>query len=160
MPYNPPPAEIAVGLIVAADGRLLLQHRDDIPGLHAAGLWGLFGGHLEPGETPEQAFAREIEEETGWRPQHFELFRVRQITSTTGEHLTSHVFAAHLNVAIDALVLGEGQGLALCPPGALPVEMAPGLPALIVDFVASDLYGRMMRCDGIRGILPRDDHYA
>ncbi|MDX6263737.1 MAG: 8-oxo-dGTP diphosphatase, partial [Kribbellaceae bacterium] len=31
------------------------------------GIWDVVGGHLEEGETPEQALAREVEEETGWR---------------------------------------------------------------------------------------------
>ena len=70
---------IAVGLIVAEDGRLLLQHRDDKPGLPGAGLWGFFGGHLEPGETPSRAFLREMREELGWRPRHFEHYLTREL---------------------------------------------------------------------------------
>jgi RimJ/RimL family protein N-acetyltransferase len=31
------------------------------------GIWDVVGGHLEPGETPEQALVREVEEETGWK---------------------------------------------------------------------------------------------
>jgi RimJ/RimL family protein N-acetyltransferase len=31
------------------------------------GIWDVVGGHLEEGETPEEALAREVEEETGWR---------------------------------------------------------------------------------------------
>jgi RimJ/RimL family protein N-acetyltransferase/ADP-ribose pyrophosphatase YjhB (NUDIX family) len=31
------------------------------------GIWDIVGGHLEAGESPEQALAREVEEETGWR---------------------------------------------------------------------------------------------
>jgi RimJ/RimL family protein N-acetyltransferase/8-oxo-dGTP pyrophosphatase MutT (NUDIX family) len=31
------------------------------------GIWDIVGGHLEDGETPEEALAREVEEETGWR---------------------------------------------------------------------------------------------
>ena len=38
------------------------------------GIWDIVGGHLEAGETPEQALAREVEEETGWR--------VRKIVAT------------------------------------------------------------------------------
>ncbi|WP_407571416.1 NUDIX domain-containing protein [Deinococcus altitudinis] len=40
-------------------GEWLLQRRSD------SGLWGLPGGGLEPGESFEQAAARELEEETG-----------------------------------------------------------------------------------------------
>jgi 8-oxo-dGTP pyrophosphatase MutT (NUDIX family) len=32
---------------------------------YGAPVWGLPKGHLEPGETPEQAAAREVREETG-----------------------------------------------------------------------------------------------
>ena len=43
-------------------GRLLLIKRGHEPG---AGLWTLPGGRIEPGETDQQAVAREILEETG-----------------------------------------------------------------------------------------------
>jgi hypothetical protein len=42
------------------DGRWLMQLRDEIPTIVAPGCWGLFGGHLDPGETPEQALRREL----------------------------------------------------------------------------------------------------
>jgi ADP-ribose pyrophosphatase YjhB (NUDIX family) len=47
-----------------AAGRLLLIKRGHEPG---TGLWTLPGGRIEPGETDEQAVAREILEETGLR---------------------------------------------------------------------------------------------
>jgi 8-oxo-dGTP diphosphatase len=46
------------------EGRLLLIRRGHEPG---AGLWSLPGGRIEPGETDEQAVAREVLEETGLR---------------------------------------------------------------------------------------------
>lgn len=36
------------------------------------GTWDIVGGHVEPGESPEAALAREIEEETGWRLRRIE----------------------------------------------------------------------------------------
>ena len=45
-------------------GRLLLIKRGHEPG---AGLWSLPGGRIEPGETHQQALAREVLEETNLR---------------------------------------------------------------------------------------------
>ena len=44
------------------DGRLLVVRRGRPPG---AGQWSVPGGRVEPGETDEQAVAREVLEETG-----------------------------------------------------------------------------------------------
>lgn len=47
---------------VVRDGRLLLVQRAKEPD---KGLWGLPGGMVEDGETPEAAAVRELAEETG-----------------------------------------------------------------------------------------------
>ncbi len=139
-----PQTEVAVGLIVAKDGRLLLQHRDDAPSLPGSGKWGLFGGHVEAGERPEAAFLREMDEELGWRPRHFEPFTTRDVPSD-GWRLTSHVFAAHLDVALNALTLGEGQAMALYAPDALHPGTLPRIAGVIAEFAASHVYGRVRR---------------
>jgi hypothetical protein len=51
--------EVALAML-HRQNRWLMQLRDDIPGIVAPGCWGLFGGHLVPGETPEQALRREL----------------------------------------------------------------------------------------------------
>jgi 8-oxo-dGTP diphosphatase len=55
--------DVAAGLILRADGQLLLGQRPE--GKPWAGWWELPGGKLEPGETVLQALARELEEEIG-----------------------------------------------------------------------------------------------
>ena len=55
---------VAVAL-VDRDGRVLLQQRP--PGKPMADLWEFPGGKIEPGETPEAALVRELEEELGIR---------------------------------------------------------------------------------------------
>ena len=49
--------------LVDADGRVLLAQRP--PGKAMADLWEFPGGKIEPGETPEAALIREIDEELG-----------------------------------------------------------------------------------------------
>jgi len=51
--------------LIDADGRVLLAKRP--PGRPLAGLWEFPGGKVEPGETPDAALIRELEEELGIR---------------------------------------------------------------------------------------------
>lgn len=53
--------DVAAGLVLRPDGRLLLGQRP--AGKPWEGWWELPGGKLEPGETPLQALARELKEE-------------------------------------------------------------------------------------------------
>lgn len=55
--------EVAVGILLRADGAMLLSTRP--PGKPYAGYWEFPGGKLEAGETVEQALRRELEEELG-----------------------------------------------------------------------------------------------
>jgi len=65
------PGSVVV-LPVLPDGRIVLiqQYR------HAARqhLWELVAGRVDPGETPRQAAARELIEETGYRAKRFRIF--------------------------------------------------------------------------------------
>jgi 8-oxo-dGTP diphosphatase len=55
------PLIVVAAALVDRDGRLLVQQRPE--GLSMAGLWEFPGGKLEPGETPEAALIRELDEE-------------------------------------------------------------------------------------------------
>ena len=54
---------VVAGVIGDAQGRLLLARRH--AGTDMAGLWEFPGGKVEPGETPQAALARELQEELG-----------------------------------------------------------------------------------------------
>ncbi|HKL70925.1 8-oxo-dGTP diphosphatase MutT [Salibaculum sp.] len=49
--------------LVDIDGRVLLTQRPE--GKHMAGMWEFPGGKVDPGETPEIALIRELQEELG-----------------------------------------------------------------------------------------------
>ncbi|MEG8220465.1 (deoxy)nucleoside triphosphate pyrophosphohydrolase [Sphingomonas sp. HH69] len=62
---TPYPLLVVAVALIDADGRVLLQQRP--PGKAMADLWEFPGGKVEPGETPEAALIRELEEELGIR---------------------------------------------------------------------------------------------
>lgn len=53
--------EVAGAIVENGQGQILLAQRP--PHKTLAGMWEFPGGKLEPGETPEAAVARELEEE-------------------------------------------------------------------------------------------------
>jgi len=62
-PRAKPQVFVAAGMILRADGWLLLGQRPG--GKSWAGWWELPGGKIEPGETVRQALVRELQEELG-----------------------------------------------------------------------------------------------
>jgi 8-oxo-dGTP diphosphatase len=54
---------VAAVALIDADGKVLLAERP--AGKHLAGMWEFPGGKVQPGETPEAALIRELDEELG-----------------------------------------------------------------------------------------------
>lgn len=61
------------GALIMQEGKVLTQLRTQDP---FKGKWGIPGGHIELGETPEQAVAREVKEEVGlsFQPTFYRYF--------------------------------------------------------------------------------------
>ena len=61
---DPLPTVLVVAVaLIDADGRVLIAQRPE--GKQLAGLWEFPGGKVDPGERPEQALIRELNEELG-----------------------------------------------------------------------------------------------
>ena len=56
--------KVGVAAVLWRNGRVLMMQRQ---GSHGAGTWAFIGGHLDEGESPKEAAAREVLEETGLR---------------------------------------------------------------------------------------------
>lgn len=123
----PPPRPItpvAVGVLVRADGAVLLADRP--AGKPYAGYWEFPGGKVEPGETIEQALARELGEELGVRLRESEPW-----VTTQYEYPHAHV-RLHFRRVFEwsgSPHPAEGQRLMFLAPGATPPE--PLLPAAV-----------------------------
>jgi 8-oxo-dGTP pyrophosphatase MutT (NUDIX family) len=124
--------EVAAAILVGTCGRLMLQQRDDIPGLLYGGLIGLFGGHKEGSETPIETVRREIEEETGlaFAAERFEALVDFSVAYPSGGGVKGTYYVLR-NVPLADAVVTEGSPLV--------VERSE-LPALLPRMTPSACY--------------------
>lgn len=101
-------------LFVDADGRVLLQLRDDKPEIAFPNMWTFFGGAAEGDESPEQAIYREVEEELGWRTPNLRYWMMQirpDVVRPETRVIHNHIYVGPLDVPLESLVLGEGQAM-------------------------------------------------
>jgi len=141
-----PDREVAAAVLVAPDGRYLLQLRDDKPNIHMPDHWALFGGSLEPGEAPAKGMVRELEEELGFRAALVEPLAELALNTEPVDRLwRMHFFAVPFSDADHAaMVQTEGAGMAL-----FTVAEAQALPKI----APWDLMAVMLHAHG-RALFP------
>lgn len=135
-------ADGALYILVDGEGRLLLQLRGHGPGVQRPGVWAVPGGSIEDGESPEEAAAREVLEETGQRVEPLSFVA----TERRGDH-TVHVFCGGARFPEERIVVGEGQAFRFFRREEIerlrPISPAAG--PLIERFLAHPLYERCRR---------------
>ncbi|MCG2645722.1 MULTISPECIES: NUDIX hydrolase [Bradyrhizobium] len=125
-----PLRDFAAAILVDQSGRLLLQRRDDIPGIVHPGKIALFGGRREPGETPLQCIVREVHEEISHciPADDFEFFIGLHgpDPEKIAKDVKGEVFVAR-NVPSADLVITEGTLVVVRPSGLSGIrsEMTP-----------------------------------
>lgn len=102
--------DAVAAVIVLEDGRYLLQHRDDIPGIWYPDHWGCFGGGVDRGEEERAAMRRELREELGLEIElSGSILRMDYEIVGQGTFYRNY-FEVHLSAEQAAgIELGEGQ---------------------------------------------------
>ena len=117
------PVDVAVGVLIDAQGRFLITSRP--AGKVYAGHWEFPGGKVEPGESVDQALQRELHEELGI------TIGVAQAWKTTLHDYPHALVRLHFCKVFDwrgAFEMREAQEMAW---QTLPVEVEPLLPGTL-----------------------------
>ncbi|MDR6263859.1 NUDIX domain-containing protein [Roseobacter sp. N2S] len=116
----------AAGVILLDQhSRLLMQLRDINERTAGPGLWSIFGGEVEAGETLQAAALREFAEETGLILPPTALTPLARALSLFGTRL--YAFTATISVDPSQIRLGEGAGFAFLT--RVQIESLPLMPA-------------------------------
>lgn len=129
---------IAVVLVRDQQGQLLMQHRDGAAYAWPH-KWGLPGGGIEPGETPEEAARRELEEETGLKVNgDLKLFWESNLPAgpLPGVYRQWYVYSAQTQASQEDIVLGEGQAMVFTPlERVLDLDLIPTIRLIVERFL-------------------------
>jgi 8-oxo-dGTP pyrophosphatase MutT (NUDIX family) len=102
---------VAAVFVLREDGAVLLQHRDDKPGLSDAGKWVPPGGHVDAGEAIEDCARRELLEETGYQCGDLRwVITLRPGHVGDWPHCELHMFWTRYD-GVQAVTCREGQAL-------------------------------------------------
>jgi 8-oxo-dGTP pyrophosphatase MutT (NUDIX family) len=104
-----------------AGGRVLLMRRHRF--IVDRWVWELPGGYVDDGEHPADAAAREVEEETGWRPRNVEF------VLSTQPLIGNADYPQDLNLATGAELTGEPEADEAAEVRWVPLEDARAMIA-------------------------------
>jgi len=128
--------KIAAIILENDEGELLLYLRDNKPGIPFPLHWDLIGGHVEEGETPEEALVREVKEELDYDLKDFSFFK--EYTCLEGDAYPNikYIFHAKFNVPPEEITLLEGERPQYFKKEEIPgVKFANMLKDIVLDYI-------------------------
>jgi len=101
--------QIAQIILENDNGEFLFYLRDGKPGIPFPHHWDLFGGHVEEGETPEEALIREVKEELNYDLKEYKFFK--EYTCLEGDTYPNikYIYSGKINLQIEEITLLEGE---------------------------------------------------
>ena len=133
--------EISQVLLFDRDNRLLVYLRDDNPDIPFPNHWDFFGGHLETGESPEQALVREVREELGVELKQWNFFRLYHCNQGDAYPNIKHIYWAQIDQSSAELTLNEGQRLMSFGRDQVDrIELANILGQILEEFIKHGLW--------------------
>lgn len=128
---------IAAVLLRNSQGQFLFYLRDNKPSIPFPHHWDMFGGHVEEGETVEEALVREVKEELDWDLTDYQFFRVYHTHDEPTGPTEKHIFYATIDVPEEELVLYEGERLQFFEPEELlDLRFSHIIGDIVADFQA------------------------
>ena len=124
-------------IILENDNReFLLALRDNKPGIPFPDHWDLIGGHVEEGETPEEALVREVKEELDIDIKEYSFFRVYECLTGDAYENTKYIYTGKINIPIEEVTLLEGQYPRYFSRHEIPnVKFANIIKSIVLDYI-------------------------
>lgn len=128
--------KIAAIIFENEQGELLLYLRDNKPDIPFPDHWDLIGGHVEEGETPDEALVREVKEELDIELKNYKFYRMFECLSGDAYENIKYIYTGKINIPIGEITLLEGVRAKYFKKEEIPdVKFANILKEIVMDYI-------------------------
>lgn len=129
--------EIAAIILENDKGEFLLYLRDNKPDIPFPNHWDLIGGHVEEGETPEEALVREVKEELDIDLTDYTFYKKYECLTGDAYENIKYIYSGKINLPIEEVTLLEGVRPQYFSKSEIPnVRFANILKSIVMDYIS------------------------
>jgi 8-oxo-dGTP diphosphatase len=129
--------KIAAIILENDKGEFLLALRDNKPGIPYPNHWDLIGGHVEEGETPEEALVREVKEELDIELKEYAFYKKYECLRGDAYENIKYIYTGKINLPIEEITLLEGIRPQYFSRAEIPyVKFANILKSIVMDYIS------------------------
>ena len=131
--------KIAAIILENDKGEFLLVLRDNKPGIPFPLHWDLIGGHVEEGETPEEALVREVKEELDIDLKEYAFYRKYECLTGDAYENIKYIYTGKINLAIEEITLLEGERAQFFSKEEIPhLKFANIIKTIMLDYISDN----------------------
>jgi 8-oxo-dGTP diphosphatase len=129
--------KIAAIILKNDKGEFLLALRDNKPGIPFPLHWDLIGGHVEDGETPEEALVREVKEELDIDLKDYAFYRKYECLTNDAYENIKYIYTGKINLPIEEITLLEGERAQFFSKEEIPdIKFANIIKTILLDYIS------------------------
>jgi 8-oxo-dGTP diphosphatase len=129
--------QIAAIILENDKGEILLYLRDNRPDIPFPNHWDLIGGHVEEGETPEEALVREVKEELDIDLTDYTFYKKYECLTGDAYENIKYIYSGKINLPIEEVTLLEGvRPQYFSKAEILNVRFANILKSIVMDYIS------------------------
>ena len=131
--------KIAAIILKNDKGEFLLALRDNKPGIPFPLHWDLIGGHVEEGETPEEALVREVKEELDIDLKEYLFYRKYECLTNDAYENIKYIYTGKINLPIEEITLLEGERAQYFSKEEIPdIKFANIIKTIMLDYISDN----------------------
>ena len=137
--------EIAAIILENDNGEFLLYLRDNKPDIPFPNHWDLIGGHIEEGESPEQALVQEVKEELDIDLKDYSFYKKYECLTGDAYENIKYIYSGKINLPIEEVTLLEGVRPQYFSREEIPnVKFANILKSIVMEYISDSNENRKL----------------